>query len=521
MHRIASLLLALLLAAASSARAQPACVDPAIEARVTACPPAAPIAAPAVTAERPPARPPVPRGPAPSVLDGLAAARRVALAGVPAVEADVRAVARETSAERAALARSFLAEWALARGDAPAARAELDAALAAAPAGWRLRGPLLHRRAWLRVGSDAAGAARDLAAAVRLARAGGADREALRLRDASRRALAVAHLSASAATTPGRPGAVDLDRLIHLAGSTEDALEALETLADAAGAAGREEAAEDALARLGELAPGSPSACRWAVERVALRLQRQQSSLGLRALEELLRDVAAFRRRVGLPAAHRADCGARAAGLLLSIATRLHRDAIGTDTHVATRDREQLRVAALLYEAALAGFPELESLRVAGGLTPHHVAYHRAELAWSGEDWVGCGEGFDRALRLDPEGPFAAEARYASVLCWGNATRTPRWGPLEQVHPPSPHELRHERALRRAVCADPRGDEAGSMVALRARLLRSIGRPQAALAVLRAGMREHPELAEDHDELRDSLARDRPECAPPPGPATP
>src|SRR5207249_1857627 len=48
------------------------------------------------------------------------------------------------------------------------------------------------------------------------------------------------------------------------------------------------------------------------------------------------------------------------------------------------------------------------------------IKYAMADLLYFQKDWEKCGPAFDAVVEEDPNGPNAAEAAYAAVLCYNN-----------------------------------------------------------------------------------------------------
>src|SRR5262249_28431360 len=68
---------------------------------------------------------------------------------------------------------------------------------------------------------------------------------------------------------------------------------------------------------------------------------------------------------------------------------------------------------------------DLGKFEVAGSVkedwpTIFKVKYEMADLLYFQKDWAKCGPAFDAVVAEDPTGPTAAEAAYASVLCYQN-----------------------------------------------------------------------------------------------------
>lgn len=118
-----------------------------------------------------------------------------------------------------------------------------------------------------------------------------------------------------------------------------------------------------------------------------------------------------------------AECRQTTASVIVELATAWHREAIGDDAQPGTRDRGTMRLARELYDLAIAELPDMERLEYPeidrrDWPTLYRVTYFRAELLWRMEEFVACGPAFDAVVALDPAGEYAADAAYATVLCY-------------------------------------------------------------------------------------------------------
>jgi tetratricopeptide (TPR) repeat protein len=131
---------------------------------------------------------------------------------------------------------------------------------------------------------------------------------------------------------------------------------------------------------------------------------------------------------------HSADavtmCTWYSADFCIDTAVRWHREAAGTDQMPGTGDRTTMAKAADLYKLFLDTFGDPDSPYFYDRLQPppeweyqnpysvYKATYFAAELLWKSEQWEKCGEAFDAVVRADPNGEYAKEAAYASVLCY-------------------------------------------------------------------------------------------------------
>lgn len=131
---------------------------------------------------------------------------------------------------------------------------------------------------------------------------------------------------------------------------------------------------------------------------------------------------------------HSADnvrtCTWWAADFMIDTAVRWHREAAGSDQMPGTNDRNTMAKAAELYQAFIENFGDPSSPYYYDRLEPppeweyqnpysvYKAKYFAAELLWKSEQYDKCGEAFDAVVRADPNGEYAREAAYASVLCY-------------------------------------------------------------------------------------------------------
>ncbi len=118
-------------------------------------------------------------------------------------------------------------------------------------------------------------------------------------------------------------------------------------------------------------------------------------------------------------------CASTTAELLAETAMAWHLEAVGTGGVRGTGDKKTMGLAAGLYDVTLqafdkARFATVEFPKIVKEDWPSRskIAYLRADLLWSQNDWAKCGPAFDAAVAEDPSGPDAAAAAYAAVQCY-------------------------------------------------------------------------------------------------------
>jgi TolA-binding protein len=123
----------------------------------------------------------------------------------------------------------------------------------------------------------------------------------------------------------------------------------------------------------------------------------------------------------------RVKCANVTADLLAETAMAWHLEAVGSGGVRGTGDRKTMALAAQLYESVVRNFkPEdfakFEFPRIVKEDWPSipKIKYAMADLLYTQKDWAKCGPAFDAVVADDPSGPQAAEAAYASVLCYQN-----------------------------------------------------------------------------------------------------
>ena len=118
-------------------------------------------------------------------------------------------------------------------------------------------------------------------------------------------------------------------------------------------------------------------------------------------------------------------CADATAELLAETAMAWHLEAVGSGGVRGTGDKKTMGLAAELYDATLKAFDKAQFQAVSfpkilkeDWPSRAKIAYLRADLLWSQNDWAKCGPAFDAAVAENPSGPDAAAAAYAAVQCY-------------------------------------------------------------------------------------------------------
>ena len=118
-------------------------------------------------------------------------------------------------------------------------------------------------------------------------------------------------------------------------------------------------------------------------------------------------------------------CDNDTAGLLSETAMSWHLEAVGTGGVRGTGDEKTMDLAADVYKRVVENFTaedfakyEFPNIVKEDWPTIYKVKYAMADLLYFRQRWEECGPAFDAVVDADPKGPDAAEAAYASVLCY-------------------------------------------------------------------------------------------------------
>jgi TolA-binding protein len=129
----------------------------------------------------------------------------------------------------------------------------------------------------------------------------------------------------------------------------------------------------------------------------------------------------------GHPNDAKLKCSNMTAGLLTETAMAWHLEAVGSGGVRGTGDKKTMQLAAQLYDKVVSNFKQeqfakFEFPRIVKEDWPNifKIKYAMADLLYFNKDWAKCGPAFDSVVAEDPTGPQAAEAAYASVLCYQN-----------------------------------------------------------------------------------------------------
>jgi TolA-binding protein len=129
----------------------------------------------------------------------------------------------------------------------------------------------------------------------------------------------------------------------------------------------------------------------------------------------------------GHPEDAKLKCANITAGLLTETAMAWHLEAVGSGGVRGTGDKKTMTLASQLYQKVTQNFKQeqfarFEFPRIVKEDWPNifKIKYAMADLMYFNKDWAGCGPAFDSVVAEDPNGPQAAEAAYAAVLCYQN-----------------------------------------------------------------------------------------------------
>jgi len=121
------------------------------------------------------------------------------------------------------------------------------------------------------------------------------------------------------------------------------------------------------------------------------------------------------------------ECANTTASLLAETAMAWHLEAVGSGGVRGTGDAKTMDFSAKLYKMVTEGFTSDQFKaftfpRIVKEDWPSlpKVKYAMADLLYFQKKWDECGPAFDAVVAEDPNGPNAAEAAFASVLCYQN-----------------------------------------------------------------------------------------------------
>lgn len=123
--------------------------------------------------------------------------------------------------------------------------------------------------------------------------------------------------------------------------------------------------------------------------------------------------------------ASRLQCANKTAELLAETAMSWHLEAVGSGGVRGTGDKKTMDLAAYLYKKVADNFTsgdfakfEFPRIVKTDWPTMYKIKYAMADLLYFQQRWEECGPAFDSVVAEDPKNEQAAEAAYASVLCY-------------------------------------------------------------------------------------------------------
>ncbi len=121
------------------------------------------------------------------------------------------------------------------------------------------------------------------------------------------------------------------------------------------------------------------------------------------------------------------ECANKTAALISETAMAWHLEAVGSQGQRGTGDPKTMSLAAYLYKKVVdtwnaETFAKFQFPRIVKDDWPniYKVKYAMADLLYFQQKWAECGPAFDSVVAENPQAPEAAEAAYASVLCFQN-----------------------------------------------------------------------------------------------------
>lgn len=125
------------------------------------------------------------------------------------------------------------------------------------------------------------------------------------------------------------------------------------------------------------------------------------------------------------PADKKLECSNKTAELLSETAMAWHLEAVGSGGVRGTGDKKTMDLAAYLYKKVVDSFQTSEFAKFqfprivkSDWPTIYKIKYAMADLLYFQQRWEECGPAFDSVVAENPKGENAAEAAYASVLCY-------------------------------------------------------------------------------------------------------
>jgi tetratricopeptide (TPR) repeat protein len=127
------------------------------------------------------------------------------------------------------------------------------------------------------------------------------------------------------------------------------------------------------------------------------------------------------------PAEAKTECANKTAALLTETAMAWHLEAVGSQGQRGTGDPKTMGLAAYLYKKVVETwnaqeYGTFQFPRIVKEDWPniYKIKYAMADLLYFQQRWNDCGPAFDSVVAENPQAPEAAEAAYASVLCYQN-----------------------------------------------------------------------------------------------------
>lgn len=145
----------------------------------------------------------------------------------------------------------------------------------------------------------------------------------------------------------------------------------------------------------------------------------------IREMDAQLAARKTFATMSGISKKAKQQCDNDAAMILSESAMSWHLEAVGTGGVRGTGDEKTMDLAADTYKRVADNFTEAEfqtyefpRIVKSDWPTLYKIKYAMADLLYFRKRWEECGPAFDAVVDADPKGPDAAEAAYASVLCY-------------------------------------------------------------------------------------------------------
>ncbi len=121
------------------------------------------------------------------------------------------------------------------------------------------------------------------------------------------------------------------------------------------------------------------------------------------------------------------ECANKTAELVAETGMAWHLEAVGSNNQRGTGDQKTMTLAAYVYKRIVDTwsadeFSKFTFPRIVKDDWPtvYKVKYAMADLLYFQQRWAECGPAFDSVVAENPNAPEAAEAAYASVLCFQN-----------------------------------------------------------------------------------------------------